>query len=108
MRPPASLFSARLLSAVLLAAVPLSVPLAVQAAGSREQRNPVREPTRNGDVLSLKEIERKVLPSMAGMEYLGPEYDPAARVYRLKFIHAGRVVFVDVDARTGQVLQRSR
>ena len=32
------------------------------------------------------------------------EYDPAAMAYRLKFIRNGRVVFVDVDARSGQVL----
>ena len=43
-----------------------------------------------------------------GMQYLGPEYDPAAMAYRLKFIRDGRVIFVDVDARTGQVLRQSR
>ena len=42
------------------------------------------------------------------MQYLGPEYDPAAMVYRLKFIRDGRVVFVDVDARSGQVISQSR
>jgi ATP-dependent Clp protease ATP-binding subunit ClpC len=42
------------------------------------------------------------------MEYLGPEYDPAALAYRLKFIRDGRVVFVDVDARSGQILRQSR
>ena len=43
--------------------------------------------------------EQRVLPTMPGMQYLGPEYDPAAMAYRLKFIREGRVVFVDVDAR---------
>jgi uncharacterized membrane protein YkoI len=28
--------------------------------------------------------------------------------YRLKFIRDGRVVFVDVDARTGQVIRQKR
>jgi uncharacterized membrane protein YkoI len=42
------------------------------------------------------------------MQYLGPEYDPTAMAYRLKFIQGGRVVFVDVDARTGQILGESR
>lgn len=45
---------------------------------------------------------------MTGMQYLGPEYDPAAMAYRLKFIQNGRVHFVDVDARTGRVIGRSR
>ncbi|HEX8056429.1 MAG TPA: PepSY domain-containing protein, partial [Novosphingobium sp.] len=39
---------------------------------------------------------------------LGPEYDPAAMVYRLKFIRQGRVVFVDVDARSGTIISQSR
>ena len=43
---------------------------------------------------------------MPGMQYLGPEYDPAAMAYRLKFIRDGRVVFVDVDARSGQVINQ--
>ena len=43
----------------------------------------------------------------AGMQYLGPEYDPAAMAYRLKFIRDGRVVFVDVDARSGQIIHHS-
>ena len=40
------------------------------------------------------------------MEYLGPEYDHNAFVYRLKFINAGRVIFVDVNARTGDILRQ--
>lgn len=45
---------------------------------------------------------------MPGMQYLGPEYDAAAMAYRLKFIRDGRVVFVDVDARSGSILGQSR
>jgi hypothetical protein len=63
---------------------------------------------RSGSVRSLREIEQRVLPSMSGMQYLGPEYDPIAMAYRLKFIRDGHVVFIDVDARTGQVRGESR
>ena len=62
---------------------------------------------RAGNVYSLHDIERKVVPTMPGMQYLGPEYDATAMAYRLKFIRDGRVVFVDIDARTGQVLNRT-
>jgi uncharacterized membrane protein YkoI len=68
----------------------------------------VRKDMRAGNVRSLREIEQRVLPAMPGMEYLGPEYDPAAMVYRLKFIRQGRVVFVDVDARSGTIISQSR
>ena len=47
------------------------------------------------------------MPTMRGAEYLGPAYDSTAMAYRLKFIRDGRVLFVDVDARTGRVLGRS-
>ena len=54
------------------------------------------------------QIEKRVLPSMGGAEYLGPAYDSTAMAYRLKFIRDGRVMYVDVDARTGRILRRSR
>ena len=44
---------------------------------------------------------------MQGMEYIGPDYDKVAQAYRLKFIRNGTVIFVDVDARSGAVLNRS-
>jgi uncharacterized membrane protein YkoI len=87
----------------------LAVPSAVPAlADPGTVQGQVRKDMRAGNVRSLREIEQRVLPAMPGMEYLGPEYDPAAMVYRLKFIRQGRVVFVDVDARSGQVLRQSR
>lgn len=90
--------------AVSLAAAP--VPAAAQQRP--DEQNEARRDLRAGNVRSLRDIERRVLPTKPGMQYLGPEYDPSAMVYRLKFIRDGRVVFVDVDARTGQVMGESR
>lgn len=95
----------QVLIAITAAGVGLSVPAAVQA-----QDNPqgaARKEMRAGNVLSLREIERRVLPTMGDAEYLGPAYDSAAMAYRLKFIKNGRVMFVDVDARTGKILRRT-
>ena len=94
------------LSRLLLATLALAMPLTAQAAPRRDAQGEVRKDVREGRVSSLRDIERRVLPSMPGMQYLGPEYDPAAMAYRLKFIRDGRVVFVDVDARSGQVLNQ--
>lgn len=96
------LFASLLLPLPLFAAAPLH---ADPGGGAQVQ---VRKEMRAGNVRSLREIERRVLPMMAGMQYLGPEYDPAAMAYRLKFIREGRVVFVDVDARSGGILGQSR
>lgn len=82
-----------------------SVPAAAQ---SRTDQGEARKEMRAGNVLSLREIERRVLPSMRGSEYLGPAYDSTAMAYRLKFIREGKVMFVDVDAKTGRILRRSR
>lgn len=94
------------LFAILLLVVGL--PAAPTLAAPGDAQGQVREDIRAGNVRSLREIEQQVLPKMQGMQYLGPEYDPTALAYRLKFIRDGRVVFVDVDARTGQIMRQSR
>jgi len=71
-----------------------------------DDQGKAREQMNSGKVLSLREIEGRIVPRMRGMEYLGPEYDGNAQVYRLKFIDGGRVIFVDVDARSGSILRQ--
>ena len=75
---------------------------------SHDEQQQARKDMRNGNILPVREIERLILPQMKGHEYLGPSYDPAAMAYRLKFIRDGKVLFVDVDARTGKIIARSR
>ncbi len=86
----------------------LVLPALTVFAQNTGEQTQVRKEMRAGNVRSLREIEQRVLPTMPGMQYLGPEYDPAAMAYRLKFIRDGRVVFVDVDARSGTVLDQKR
>ncbi|WBY17839.1 PepSY domain-containing protein [Erythrobacteraceae bacterium WH01K] len=93
------------LAAAALAVTGLAGPADAQ---QRKPQDEARKEMRAGNVLSLREIERRVLPIMRGAEYLGPAYDSTAVAYRLKFIRDGKVTFVDVDARTGRVLRRSR
>ena len=75
---------------------------------TRDDQGEARKEMKAGNQLSLREIEKRVLPKMRGAEYLGPAYDAAAHAYRLKFIKEGRVMYVDVDARTGKIINRSR
>ncbi|MHA6317081.1 PepSY domain-containing protein [Altererythrobacter sp. CAU 1778] len=98
----------RILASLAGAAMLAGTFAAPAAAQSRSDQDEARKEMKAGNTLSLRQIERQVLPRMRGMEYLGPEYDSAARAYRLKFIEKGKVVFVDVDARSGKVLRRSR
>jgi uncharacterized membrane protein YkoI len=76
------------------------------AFAPKADQQQARQQMSDGKVMSLRQIEGRVLPQMRGMEYLGPEYDEDSKVYRLKFVDNGRVIFVDVDARTGQILRQ--
>ena len=93
---------------LLLLLVLAVLPMTPAAAGPGGAQEKARREVRAGNVRSLREIEGAVLPQMRNAQYLGPEYDPAAFVYRLKFIQDGHVIFVDVDARSGQVIRESR
>ena len=62
---------------------------------------------REGRILPLPEIERRVIPTMAGAQYLGPEIDPDTGIYTLKFLRNGTVIWVRVDGRSGQIIGRT-
>jgi uncharacterized membrane protein YkoI len=96
------------ISSCLAGALLASGFAASPALAQRNDQGEARKEMRAGNVLSLRQIEARILPSMRGHEYLGPAYDSTAMAYRLKFIRDGRVMFVDVDARTGRVLARSQ
>ena len=96
---------ARLSSLFAALGLVLAVPAVAEPA---QEQGQVRKEMRAGTVRSLRDIERRVLPMVPGAQYLGPEYDPVAMAYRLKFIRDGRVAFVDVDARTGAIINQSR
>lgn len=96
---------AALALASLLGASIVTMPAHAQ---NKSDQGEARKEMKAGNVLSLREIERRVLPRMKGSQYLGPAYDSTARAYRLKFIKEGRVTFVDVDAATGRIINRSR
>ena len=93
---------------LLFLALPPVLAAGPVLADQGNEQGQVRKEMRAGNVRPLREIERKVVPMMSGMQYLGPEYDPAALAYRLKFIRDGRVIFVDVDARSGDIIRQSR
>lgn len=63
--------------------------------------------TRQGKVLPLKEIERRVLPTMKGAQYIGFDLELPSGIYTLKFLRDGTVIWVDVDGRSGQVIGRT-
>ena len=91
-----------------LAALTLAHAPALAQDQARGEQDEARREAQAGNIMRSNEIEAKILPMMRGAEYLGFAYDPTARAYRLKFIKDGRVTYVDVDARNGRIIGRSR
>lgn len=89
----------------LLAALALAMPSAAQQ--QRSDQGMARKEAQAGHILKSREIEARILPMMGDAEYLGFAYDSTAMAYRLKFIREGRVLFVDVDAKSGRIIQKS-
>jgi hypothetical protein len=99
MRP----FLALLLAATTAAALP-----APAAAGPREREQAEAfKGAQAGRIIPLRSIEERIVPRMRGFAYLGPEYYADIGRYRLKFLRGQRVVWIDIDARTGEVIGRS-
>ena len=60
---------------------------------------------REGRSMPLPLLERRVIPRMGGADYLGPEMRGGN--LRMKFLDRGKVIWVDVDPRTGRILGTS-
>lgn len=86
----------------LTAFAPMSDP-----GDQRREQDAAFRATKDGRFLPLPVIESHIVPRMRGADYLGPELNAAAGRYRLKFMREGRVIWVDVDARTGRVVGKS-
>jgi hypothetical protein len=99
----------RILSALLIAATALSAAASAPAmAGPRERdQESAFRGTQAGRIIPLRAIEQRIVPLMRGFAYLGPEYYADLGRYRLKFLRGQRVVWIDVDARTGEVIGKS-
>lgn len=99
------------LSAALAAGL-LATPAMADQRRDRDRGGPSRDQdrafqaTREGRSMPLPNIERRVMPFMGGADYLGPEFN--GRTYRLKFMQNGRVIWVDVDAATGEIIRKSK
>ncbi len=97
MKPPFAL--------AIAIALGLAGPASAQQA--RSDQGMARKEAQAGHILKSREIEARILPMMGNAEYLGFAYDSTAMAYRLKFIRDGKVLFVDVDARSGRIIQKS-
>ncbi|UAK23941.1 hypothetical protein [Sphingomonas nostoxanthinifaciens] len=92
------------ITAASCAALLLCVPASAQRRRDQDAAYAARQ---SGQVMPLHQIEKQIVPRMAGCDYLGPEFDADSGVYRLKFMRGRSVIWLDVDGRTGQIVARS-
>lgn len=82
--------------------VTFSVPT-VDAMGRRDEQDAARRAMLDGHVMPFSIIKRRVEAEMGDATYLGSEFNPGSNIYRLKYVKDGKVVWVDVDGRTGDI-----
>lgn len=80
----------------------------MRAPPRRYEQDAARRAMLDGDVMPFSIIKRRVGREMDGANYLGSEFDDRRGEYRLKYMREGRVVWVDVDGRSGDIVRRSR
>src|SRR3712207_667212 len=98
-----SVLAPLLAAALSLGALAASAP----ATGQGREQDAALKALRQGRIMPLRAIENRIVPKMRGYDYLGPEFNQDLIRYRLKFIRDGSVVWIDVDARTGQIVGQS-
>jgi hypothetical protein len=84
--------------------------VAQPAADAQHRRGDQRqayEARRNGHLLPVREIVRRVAPSIKDARYIGFAFEPDSAIYTLKFLRDGVVIWVDVDGRTGRIIGRT-
>ena len=90
----------------VLAAIAACLSSGVAIAQHREDRNEAFDQMRRGRILPLREIERRVIPTMGNSQYIGFDFDSLSGIYTLKFLRNGNVIWVDVDGRSGTIIAR--
>jgi hypothetical protein len=74
--------------------------------GEERELASLRRHVAAGELVPLSQVEQRLLPQLRGHQYIGAEFDPGPKTYRLKFLSNGNVVWIDIDARTGRTIRR--
>lgn len=87
-----------------LAGSSIAAPASAQRRGESHE---IFEAMRSGKLLSVRDIERRIVPTMSDAQYLGFDFESDTGIYTLKFLRNGNVIWVVVDGHSGQIVGRS-
>lgn len=97
------------LTAAITAALALAVAIPAADAGNRrDEQDAARRAMLEGQVMPFAMIKRRVDAAVDGASYVGSEFNPSSNRYRLKYVKDGKVVWVDADGRTGDIIGMAR
>lgn len=88
-------------------AMMLTLPVA-EAGNRRDEQDAARRAMLDGQVMPFAMIKRRVDAAVGGATYVGSEFDPSSNRYRLKYVKDGKVMWVDADGRTGDIIGMAR
>jgi len=80
----------------------------VSARGPKDEQDAARQAMLEGRVMPFSVIKRRMEREMGDATYLGSEFHQRTNRYRLKYVREGRVFWVDVDGRTGDITGLAR
>lgn len=97
------------LAAIVAAATALTLFIpAADAGGRRDEQDAARRAMLEGHVMPFAMIKRRVDAAVGAATYVGSEFDPGSNRYRLKYVRDGKVMWVDADGRTGDIIGMAR
>jgi hypothetical protein len=92
-----------------LSAIAVTLTLSPPAAANqRGEQDAARRAMLEGQTMPFSLIKRRVDAAMGGATYLGAEFNQSSNRYRLKYVKDGKVVWVDADGRTGDIIGWAR
>lgn len=86
-----------------------TTPVSAQSFSRGDEQRAARRAMLDGDVMPFSIIKRRIEREMSDSDYVGVAPPPRDGVYRMQFMRQdGRVVWVDVDGKTGNIIGRTR
>ena len=86
-----------------------TMPASAQRFSRDQDQQDARERMLDGQSMPFSVIKRRVMQEMGDATFVGVAPPPRDGVYRLQFIRQdGKVVWVDVDGKTGNIIARTR
>lgn len=93
----------------LVALCGAALPAPAQHFSHGEDQKSARQAMLDGQVMPFSIIKRKIEREMSDATYVGVAPSPREGIYRMQFMRRdGKVVWVDVDGKTGNIIARTK